>query len=689
MKKTFFIVVIFVLCSIVFANDLMKSINDKIPLELPKNTGRPYIDSREVPEYEFIIEPTEIMMNYYDYMPGSYCGIPVQVQPEISQPNGFNAGGVYIIFHARETEEATRREYWAYFDAEGNLIDCSTIGNVDLHEGYGGIDIDPVTGDPIVAWHGDYDTQIAGIEVVCSYDLYHIYGTPGNWREPFVVINDTINSPNPPMDEFIWPYVHIGPSPDPDKRRVYIIANNVDNTPTGHPSENVLIAHADFDVNDLNQQSTFNWSYNSIPLLNQWHGGIPEWIRPSLSMCVSDDGKVALMGYITQDSIFVFLNENYGEGDYEYFSEDYRFDVNIPTYPNGYYFSFIHCNHMNSLFTDNNMKIRFMGTMGLKFEEYYWAYMIYPKIYTFDISSQEFSFYDLYIEGANPSDNNPMLPWDLNEDGIIDSLLPNGDPYMVEDFPLLYFDESTAYHVNTFKIVKNEEKGWLAAVWHDGLKSKYAHEGVVGYEEWLEVPEIAICISANNGESWSEPIFLNSIETPELSEMIPVYIYPGDLIEDLGDDHGKLHLFFLDDYEYGIYCQGGINLGGMQMYCSLDIDFGPFVSTGNETIPQVAYELYNYPNPFNPETKICFTVAQNAMSGSDGSSFVNIEIYNIKGQKVKTLRISNTEHRTSNYESVTWNGADENNRPVASGIYFYKLSINNKTKAVRKMILLR
>ncbi len=673
MKKTFFIVMILFLYSIVFANDFMKPVNEKIPLEFPAITGRPYIGSREIPDYEFITEPTEIMMNFYDYMPGSYCGIPIQVQPEISQPNGFNAGGVYIVFHARETAQATRREYWAYFDAEGNLVDCSTIGNVDLHEGYGGIDIDPVTGDPIVAWHGDYDTQIAGIEVVCSYDLYHVYGTPGNWREPFTVINDTINSPNPPMDEFIWPYVHIGPSPDPDKRRVYIIANNADDTPTGSPSENVLIAHADFDVNDFNQQSTFNWSYNSIPLLNQWHAGIPEWIRPHLSMCVSNDGKVALMGYTNMDSIFVFLNENYGEGDYEYYSEDYKFDVTIPTYPEDYYFSFMHCNHMNSIFTDGSNKLKFCGAFGLQsYEGFYWPFCIYPKVFTYDIANNEFSFFDLYPQGEFPNDDEPFLPWST-------------EPWTL-GWPIWYYDNQNAFHENTFKIIKNEEKNWLAAVWHDGLKSKYAHEGVPGYEEWLEVPEIAICISADNGQTWSEPIFMNSIETPEFSEMIPVYIYPGDLIEDLGDDHGKLHLFFLDDYEYGSYTIPGQTLGGMQMYASLDIDFGPFVSTGNETVPQVSYELYNYPNPFNPAvagagrgpaTTISFNISRK------DAKHAELVIYNIKGQKIKQYSIFNNQY------SIIWDGTDENNQPVSSGVYLYKLSIDGKTKAVKKMMMLK
>ncbi len=629
----------------------------------------------QIPEYEFITEPTEIMMNFYDYMPGSNCGLPIQVEED---------GSVYIVFHARETPASTRRVYFSYIDASGNVTNVATISTTDIHEGYAGIDLDPVSGDPFVAWHANMDAH-ADLDVVVTYDLYHL-GNPGFWRAPFIVIDDNTPSPNMPEDCFIWPYVHIGPSPDPDKRRVYVVGNNAYSP--GDPSENVLIAYADFDNEDLENQSTLDWTYNTIPLLDEWNQSIPEWIRPHLSMCVSDDGKVALMGYNTNDEIFVFLNEDYGIGDYEYFSECYQFNTWNPQNINGsYYFadengdpytlfwSFVHCNHMNSIFSDNSNKLNFCGSFGLQcYEGFYWLNLVYPKAFQFDIDTQEFSFYDLYIEGTNPSDNNPMVPWDLNEDGIVDSLLPNGDPYMVEGFPFLYSYIGAGFHENTFKIVKNEEKGWLAAVWHDGLKSKYAYEGVPGYEEWLEVPEIAICVSADNGETWSEPIFLNSIETPEFSEMIPVYIYPGDLIEDLGDDHGKLHLFFLDDYSYG----SANDLGGMMMYASLDIDFGPFASTEDETVAQVSYELCNYPNPFNPTTTISFSVAQT-------SSFVILDIYNLKGQKVKTLI---SDQLSTGKHSVVWDSRDDNDRQVGSGIYFYKLKSGNYQK-VRKMILLK
>ncbi|NQV16932.1 MAG: T9SS type A sorting domain-containing protein [Armatimonadetes bacterium] len=63
-----------------------------------------------------------------------------------------------------------------------------------------------------------------------------------------------------------------------------------------------------------------------------------------------------------------------------------------------------------------------------------------------------------------------------------------------------------------------------------------------------------------------------------------------------------------------------------------------------------------------------------------------IEIYNLKGQKVKQLfsvQLSAGQH------SIVWNGDDDNDHPVSSGIYFYKLNVNDKTKAVKKCLLLK
>ena len=97
-----------------------------------------------------------------------------------------------------------------------------------------------------------------------------------------------------------------------------------------------------------------------------------------------------------------------------------------------------------------------------------------------------------------------------------------------------------------------------------------------------------------------------------------------------------------------------------------------------QNLPPVPILSGNYPNPFNPETKIVFSIPED--------SKVNLSIYNIKGQKVKTLINGNQE---KGFHNIIWNSKDNNGKSVASGVYFYKFDVNGKTKGVKKMLLLK
>jgi len=102
-------------------------------------------------------------------------------------------------------------------------------------------------------------------------------------------------------------------------------------------------------------------------------------------------------------------------------------------------------------------------------------------------------------------------------------------------------------------------------------------------------------------------------------------------------------------------------------------------------IPLVTELIGNYPNPFNPTTTIHFSIEQNQQNEQ-----IELEIYNLKGQKVKTLNCHPERSRRIDIGlyGVTWNGTDENNQPVGSGIYFYKLKAGKYT-STKKMILLK
>jgi len=94
--------------------------------------------------------------------------------------------------------------------------------------------------------------------------------------------------------------------------------------------------------------------------------------------------------------------------------------------------------------------------------------------------------------------------------------------------------------------------------------------------------------------------------------------------------------------------------------------------------PQIVESLRNYPNPFNPETMIEFSLPK--------AENVSLTIYNNKGQKVKTLVSENCE---AGAHSVVWNGKNYHNENVASGLYFYELKLNGQVQAVKKMILMK
>jgi flagellar hook assembly protein FlgD len=110
-------------------------------------------------------------------------------------------------------------------------------------------------------------------------------------------------------------------------------------------------------------------------------------------------------------------------------------------------------------------------------------------------------------------------------------------------------------------------------------------------------------------------------------------------------------------------------------------EFGaePYLPITQHLIPNTMNQMTNFPNPFNPETTISFSVTET-------SSFVTVEIFNIKGQKVKTLMDCKTA--PGNYKCV-WNGRNDSEKRVASGEYLATLKVNEQIVAERKMLLLK
>ena len=105
---------------------------------------------------------------------------------------------------------------------------------------------------------------------------------------------------------------------------------------------------------------------------------------------------------------------------------------------------------------------------------------------------------------------------------------------------------------------------------------------------------------------------------------------------------------------------------------------------GDSSVPQEYQLLHNYPNPFNSSTLIQYTVGVDPHQ-PDRSLEVQMTTYNVLGQKIKTLV---NETKMAGHYSIKWNGKDERNINVASGVYIYQLK-TDKFIETQKMLLLR
>jgi len=109
----------------------------------------------------------------------------------------------------------------------------------------------------------------------------------------------------------------------------------------------------------------------------------------------------------------------------------------------------------------------------------------------------------------------------------------------------------------------------------------------------------------------------------------------------------------------------------------IDMISPPVANDDAAVIPVGTRLTGNYPNPFNPQTTISYSLKE--------ASALRIDIYNPKGQRVKTLV---NEAKGSGKHTITWQGDDDNGRPVASGLYYYKMTAD-KYSSTKRMILIK
>ena len=138
----------------------------------------------------------------------------------------------------------------------------------------------------------------------------------------------------------------------------------------------------------------------------------------------------------------------------------------------------------------------------------------------------------------------------------------------------------------------------------------------------------------------------------------------------------------LDNSEFWYWLESIANDGSTALFGSVNLKIENPDNPDSPQIP-IEYGLHkNYPNPFNPTTEISFALSNDSQ--------VELQIFNAKGQKIKTLvkgffKANNSTNK--NYKFI-WDGRNNNGNKVTSGVYIYKFVTEYKTE-VKKMLLLK
>lgn len=113
----------------------------------------------------------------------------------------------------------------------------------------------------------------------------------------------------------------------------------------------------------------------------------------------------------------------------------------------------------------------------------------------------------------------------------------------------------------------------------------------------------------------------------------------------------------------------------------VEIEEDEIIETGN------ALSLYNYPNPFNPETTISFSTTEDIRlrkTTTRQAENTEINIYNIKGQRIRSFKIQNLKFKIS---TVVWDGKDDRGRFVCSGVYLCRLRSGDEEACCKMMLI--
>lgn len=714
--KRLLIVSVFLLIGCSFAIPMPPDGFGKVAVFPHYSSGNP--PRPEVVAYTFVQGPDTLHTNYYDYMIGGYNNLALRTVADI------HGGGYFAAFHARSTRAGTRRVFWVFISANGDLSALSEITGTNIKEGYPALALDTVSGKPLYAWHANCDDDSES-EVMFAYDRM-LNGIPGDITAPVPIIDNPLTVLTTDDNEFLWPEIAIGPSPNSGMRRVYVAAKNlsghsIDNNPSG----NVILAYADISADLLEAGNELVWNYTTVPLLDAWNHDPVITRRPFLALSTDDIGNVYLIGnhyahdadyqIMEEEDLDLFVCSNFAEGSWTYHS--FYSDLSCwnpvfdPFWPDGYFvdeegnpyqdqeliFDINNSGHFNAVL-DQRGRIHAIGLWALSttIDNNYFKQLQSVKSYCFNPAEDSLIVRDIYPKGHPENEAYPhFIPWDNQPPwGEVDSweiIDGEASPVMQTIFPFPHWDETLSndamlFHYNHLKLSHVNSENMMVAVWQDCQRARQANLYPDQYPEnlaYANSPEIVIVASADGGNSWSDPIYLNNVDNPELAGINPIWVYPADKVKYMGmqgsQKIGRLGLLFLDDNSWGapaIWNPHVMPDSCMVMFTELEIVFPEPVANSdpvNQT-PALSGIRRAYPNPFRDQLNISLEIKASLQDYS-------LKIHNIKGQCVYK-----TSGKSKGDFELCWNGRDRKGHKLPAGIYLLSFSSGGK-QSTRKVIL--
>ncbi len=293
-------------------------------------------------------------------------------------------------------------------------------------------------------------------------------------------------------------------------------------------------------------------------------------------------------------------------------------------------------------------------------------------------------------------DKRSNIVWGINKTGTVTATL-------VFD----YSQQSGVSNASTIEILKRDDaqdNTWeeLTESSRDDIARTITFTGVSSFSEYalgagsdnsLPVTLSSFNVLFSNGtptlewttQSETNNVGWNIYRSPSQNIGQAILLNPGAIIIGAGTTTEPTEYTYNDMYAveenktYWYWIESIDNSGETELYGPVSLTI-PFGNDNNGTpVASDNYGLHqNYPNPFNPSTLISFALAE--------ESDVELTIYNIKGEKIKS--IFNEHVYADQINTAIWNGTDSSGKQVSSGMYFYIL-ITDTEEYKKKMLMVK